>query len=233
MDYIETRKLLLGGFIGFLAVTALLAILCVISGEFGEIATKTLLSTLSVSCTSLCAMSCITFMEKRGANAVGVLGVAAAVLASLLMILGVWGNYYSDDFWKTVATLVLVSIGIAHALSLLTPDLLEEHHWIQAASSLAIMILVSQIVAAMWLEIADGGYYKLLTVVSIVTILLSLIVPICAKLNGSSTEDATATAETAEKLILSPLSGKTFVDETGRRFLVVELPADRGETSDG
>lgn len=234
MDYIETRKVLLRGAIGFLAITALLAIVSIVSDDFGVWHWNILLSTLSVSCASLGALSCVSFMEKRGAHILGITGIIAAGLAALLVILGIWGQISDDIYWKITVTSILVAIGFAHALLLHLPDLAEEYRWAQGASAVAIMTVVSQFVIAMWLEIEHYAYYQVLLVAFIVDIFLSLLVPIFAKLQGNIPEgNGPQLSETSDKLILRLLTGKTFVDDSGRRFLVVELPADKGETSDG
>lgn len=61
MNYTEIRRLLLKIFIGFLSLTALVAILSVLSHKFGETQLKVLLTTLSITAGSICAMSCAAY----------------------------------------------------------------------------------------------------------------------------------------------------------------------------
>ena len=65
MDYAEFRRASLRTFLGFLALTAAVAVVSVLSGDFGETQVKVLLTTLTISAASMCAMACAAFIEKR------------------------------------------------------------------------------------------------------------------------------------------------------------------------
>ncbi|MEO1993699.1 MAG: hypothetical protein ABGZ17_00310 [Planctomycetaceae bacterium] len=168
MNYTEVKKLLLQIFICFLALTALIAIASVLTGEFGEIQAKILGTSFTISAASICAMSCAAFVEKNKNLAhLGLSGIALSILAAILVIIGIWAEIHSEIYMKTVATCSVCAIASAHACLLVLPALQRNHAWVQTTSTASIAVLSLQIVVAIWAEIDEENYYRLLAVVAI------------------------------------------------------------------
>lgn len=222
MNYAELRRITLWTFIGFLVLTALVAIISVLIGEFGEIQAKILGTCLAISACSICAMACAAFMEKRKATKLGLAGIALSVGWSSLAIIGMWAEIHEDEYWKTVATLAVCAVAFAHGFLLLLPELARRHRWIQVTTLAFIGILAAQIVIGMWAEIDDETYLRLLTVVAIMVVLGTLVVPILMKFGqGAKPRN--------DRLVLRGVGGELFEDASGRRYRVSEL--DAGEES--
>ncbi len=219
MNSTAARKIFLKVFIAFLSLTALVAILSVLSGDFGEIQIKILATTFSISAASICSMSSAAFMERRKRRSLGLSGIYCAAFAALLVICGVWGEIKQDEFWKVVGTVIVFAIALAHAFLLVLPELDERHRWTQKASSISIGVLSLQIVAAIWGEIDDGSYYKLLAVVSIFVVLLTLVIPILMKMRKG-------TRPQSETLILSRNEEGIFIDSEGVMYEVKTINSD-------
>lgn len=224
MNATELRRILLQAFLVFLGLTALVAIGSVLSGDIGELQFKILITTFSISAASICAMSCAAFMGSRGPAPVGIAGMALAVLSAVLLILGLWGEIRDDVFWKTMITCGVFAVSFAHALLLLLPELDARHRWLQWASAGTIGLLAIQIAGALWGEIDESSYYRVLTVVAIVVGLETLVIPIMMKLrrrNGGS----------RLRLVLTNVEGDVFADPSGRRFVVTEIGAGPADPS--
>ncbi|MBT7162497.1 MAG: hypothetical protein HN904_06935 [Victivallales bacterium] len=215
MDYAEFRRASLRTFLGFLALTAAVAVVSVLSGDFGETQVKVLLTTLTISAASMCAMACAAFIEKRKRRELGLAGISLAIVSALLTILGIWSEASSERYWKLVLTFVVFAVAFAHVFMLLLPSLSERHSWFQALSSVSIAILACQIIFAFWAEVSDDFYYRLLAVVSIIVALETLTVPILMKLGrGQATRGRT--------IVLEEVGNGVYKDSAGKLYTVVE-----------
>jgi hypothetical protein len=216
MDYTEIRKLSLKVFLGFLGLTALIAIISVLSGQFGKIQFKILATCSTISAASICSMSCAAFIERKRLKALGLSGILLSLLSACLLIVGIWSEMHSEGFWKTSMTLVVGAVSFAHAFLLALPELNNRQKWIQTLSSISIGVLALLIVVALWGEIQEDGYYRLLTVVAIIVGLETLSIPIVMKLQKG-------TAHKAQKLVLEKLKGDIYQDSTGRKYQLKEI----------
>ncbi len=213
MNPASVRRTCLFSFIGFISLTALIAIVSVLASEFGEVQLKVLGTTFSISAASICAMACAALMEKRGVRTFSLIGVGTSIAAALLIITGIWTELDSEFYWKLTFSLTTFSIGLAYAFLLWLPALDSAHRWVQTASSISIGVLTIQIIAAVWGEIDNEGFYRLMAVISIVTVLFSLIVPVFMRLRHEThAEDTT--------LVLRKNADGTYSDKKGATYTV-------------
>ena len=234
MDFKELKETLLKVFIWFLVVTAIGAIIAVLVGEFGDFLGKVLVSTLSISAASICAMSCAAFIEKRQRQGWGLAGIALAAVTAVLIITGLWVEVGDTDYWKTTISLGVAAAALAHIFLLLLPDLDAQHRWTQQVSAIAITTLSVQIIGAVLAEIDEDVYYRLLAAVGIVVGLGTLIVPILMKLSKEGKRVADPwhySREEVETLILERVEGDRFTDPAGRTYKVTRTDAE--ESGDG
>ena len=240
MNYTDVRKLLLKVFIGFLSMTAFVAILSVLSRKFGETQLKVLVTTFSITAGSICAMACAGFIERKGAKAAGIVGILAPSVAVPLVIIGVWGDIHDQEYWKTTVTSIVLSIALAQACLLHLPHLAASHRWTQPASAILIGLLALQIILAVWGQIKEEGYYRLMAALSVLVVLATLVVPICSRLGAKADEgrpeqgpDMAKGGHVPEQLVLHRLSGAIFADQLGRRYQVTEIQAGPSAPPDG
>jgi len=217
MNLLKIRKSLLWSFIIFLSITALIAIVTVLSGDFGETQLKVLGTTFAISTASICAMSCAAYIEKHGNNVFGFAGIVFAVASSAMSIAGMWAELTGPVYWKATVVLIISGVSVAYALLLLIPNLAESHQWTQATTVICIAILAFELIAAVCAEIDDTGFYRLVAVTSIITVLMTLVVPICLKLRGKEPEDH------HDHLVLRKVSDDLYTDQSGRRLRVTEV----------
>jgi len=219
MDYTGIKKSSLWGFIGFLGLTALIAILSVLSGSFGAFQFKVLATTFSISAASICSMACAAFMEKRKLIGLGLVGIGLAAASAIFVIVGVWTEIDSEAFWKTAVTLITVTVAFAHAFLLALPDLDKVYRWLPWLSAVTIGILTLQIVGAVWGEIENEVYYRLLAVIGILLALETLLIPIMMKLSKGN-------HNTKKQLRLENVEGETYRDSSGKLYQVTEITSE-------
>ena len=234
MNYTSVRKVLLKLFIGFLSMTALVAIFAVLRGEFGETQIKVLITTFSISAGSICAMPCAGFIERNGAKTVGIVGILAASGAVSLVIIGMWGEIDEKEFWKTTVMFIVICVALAHACLLHLPNLTASYRWTQPASAILITLLALQIIFAVWGEVGEEDYYRLMAALSVLVILVTLVVPICGRLGANAHEgrpekvfDTAMFYPLSEQLVLHRLSGDIFTDKLGVRYQVTQIQAEQ------
>ena len=217
MNSSEIKRLSLKAFVGFLSFTALVAIVSVLSGEFGEIQIKVLATSLTISAASICAMSCAAFMEKKKSRALGLGGIFLSVASAALVILGLWPEFDSKEYWKTTITLTVFAVAFAHAFLLVLPDLNDRHKWVQRVAATSIGILSLQIVIAVWGEIDEEAYYRVLAMVAIIVGLETLVVPLLMKFQKKVQEP------TPQRIVLERIEGELYTDSAGKTFRVTEI----------
>ena len=223
MDYANIKKISLWGFIGFLGLTALIAILSVLSGSFGEFQLKVLATTFSISAASVCSMASAAFMQKRKLIGPGLVGIGLAAATAVFVLVGVWAEIGNEGFWKTTITLITFTIACAHAFLLALPDLAKHYRWSQGLAAGTIGLLALQITGAVWGEIGNEGYYRLLAVVAIVLALQTLVIPNLMKLSQERLHPR-------KVLKLENVEGDTYCDASGKTYQVIELASELHQT---
>lgn len=199
----------------FLALSALIAIWALLSGEFGDTQERVVLTTLTISFASICAMACAAFVEKRGLVLVGGAGVATAALAALVTIVAIWAEF-DNSFWRATASAIVIAIAYAHALLLFIPTLAKGYRWSQSAAAVTLAVLTAMLVRMFWSDGLGDGFYRLMGVDAVLVVLFSLLVPLCARL-GASTESA--------KLTLYPdAEPGIYRDRSGHAYRVTRTP---------
>ncbi len=220
----EAKSVFLKLFIGFLSLTAAIAILSVLSGDFGDFQLKVLATTFTISAASICSMSCAAFIDKKKKREFGLVGIVLSGIAAALVIAGMWSEMDEEAYWKITLSLIVFSVALAHAFLLILPDLDSEHRWARKVSCVAVGILALQITGAVWGEIDDEGYYKLLAAVSIVVVLLTLVIPILVKIRKGGDSSI-------KTLVLTENQDGTFCDQSGTIYQVTKIEA--GQSSGG
>jgi hypothetical protein len=218
MPLAQLRKIFLWSFIGFLTVTALIAVVCLFGRDFGELQLKVLATTFTISAASICAMACAAFIEKRGSRPWGFAGLLLATAAAAFTVLGIWMESDSDSYWKVTVTLIVVSLAFTHALLLHIPTLSPAYRWTRVIAVVLVSALVIELIYVIF-NVDDNheDIFRLIAATSVFVVLLTLVIPICAKLGGSNQKEA------GEKLVLEKISDGVFTDPSGRKYRVTTV----------
>ena len=216
MDYATLRRLSLKTFIAFLILTALIAIVSVLVGEMGKLQFKILATTFTISVAGVLSMIAAAFIESRGRTVLGLVGLAAAGVAAVLFLVGVWAEMEDSEFWKTTGTAAVITFAFSQSFLLSLPRLDERQNWVQPVTVGTIGLLAAQIIGAIWGETDSELYVRLLTVVAILVGLETIVIPILMKLRKGG--------EPAKRvLVLERIDAETFRDSNGERYRVEKL----------
>jgi len=213
MDYSEIRKLFLKGFLGFLILTALLAIYTILTDSFGETQAKILGTSSIISAASILSMACAAFLERRNLPALGMTGIALAVVTAVMGIFALWAEYDNQNYIKLMLSLLVGSVAFAHAFLLLLPKLDDNQKWVQQASSTLITILAVMLVALIWGDFENEWYFRILSVFSILVGLVTLTVPLMMKLRKGEGQKSVT-------LRLEQVEGNVYQDGDGKHYRV-------------
>ena len=228
MNYTKFRRLSLKVFIGFLGLTALIAMISVLTGTFGKIQMKILATTLTISATSICSMSCAAFIDKKKLVHLGLFGVVLSVSAAILVIAGIWSENKNDVIEKIMITLSVFAVAFAFAFLLVLPELDNRQKWVQPVSSVSIGILALQMVIAVWLEgyiKLNDWYYRLLAVVAIIVGLVTMVIPILMKLRKVD-------GQKNGRVVLERIDGDVYRDTAGKRYRLTEMDTESADGTD-
>lgn len=217
INYDNLKRIGLRLFIFFLLITTLISIVAVLSGGFGDFEQKTLVTTFTISASTICCMSCIVFMRKKKKKILGYSGIGFTFAGAFLLILGVWTNLQNHFYWNTTVTFIIFALASAHSFLLMMPSLSKKHIWVQYLTGVTIVFLALLIINAVWFEVDNDMYYKFLTIVSIIVVLETVVIPILKIL---SKKLAKINTDFEEKIILEKVSGNIFKDKNGR---IIEL----------
>ena len=207
--------------IGCLSAAAIFAIGVVLIGDFNEFELKALLTAVTIGFASICILVSAAYRHPVLGPKIGYLAIALQLLATVMLIAGIWVETWDVPFWQCTWILVTLGIGLAHALGLLSARLRRGQRWLQYFAAVLIFILcglisflIVDIVGDLW---KGDLLMKVLTVLSILTALATLVIPILhviAKAHRSKEQGA---------LVLMPSGDGTFLSRDGRRFEVREI----------
>lgn len=177
------KRIALWFLIGSVALSAAFGIIAIISGNFGDFEGRVILTTITISAASICALAAGAFWESRSARTLPGFAVAFAVFAASLIIIGIWGRIRGDEYWKSTATMGLFAIATAQACLISLARLAPRFAWTRTLALLAISFLTASITLTIWGEINDDGFYKAMGAAAILVAALTIMMPIFHRLS--------------------------------------------------
>ena len=101
------------GFLISSVVAVLIVIAIIVVGEYTKTRGRFLLSALMVEGYFFCSLAPIWVTERRPESMVSRVAIGAAVMALLLLLIGLWGTPNSDAFWKSTAIVTILALVLA------------------------------------------------------------------------------------------------------------------------
>src|SRR5262245_61351969 len=114
--------------IGSVVLSAVLGIIAILAGGFGWLEVRILLTTVTIAVTRICGLADGAYLSLRGKHPLPGAGIALALGAGVLILIGIWGEVQGEMFWKVTAAASVFAVACAH-LSLLSLARLAE--WFQ------------------------------------------------------------------------------------------------------
>jgi hypothetical protein len=222
MDARALRRTFLWLFIAFLGLSALVAIVAVLGGNFGDLQARICASSATISAASVCALACAAFRERERGRTLGSVGIALAGSAAVAILLMIWSDGGKWP-WRVTIILAVWAAATAHAELLWLPRLRANHRWTQRALVGAIGVLSLLLTVAVLTDADNEVMIRLMVVVAILVALLTLVVPILAKIGSVA---AQGDFDAGQQLVLRRGSDGVWVDEAGVLYEVRRLNAE-------
>ena len=219
--------------IGFLILTALFSIWTVLLGEFGDFEIRVLLTTVSISIASMCAMACGAHIEKTQIKLAGGIGIFSSMVSLILTLLLIWLEIRDSTIWRLSLSSMVVTFALAHTLLLNLPPLIEKRFWLRYLAGLSITIMSLLILTLIWNdEMVTEGYFRLMITLAIIVALVSLLIPIFSKLDKKAEYKLESALQNSRKskaaqkpleLKLTQIEDDIYADENGKEYRLIEL----------
>jgi len=179
------KRLSLQGITASVGISALLGIMALLSGDFGDLQLHVLFTTLTTSGASICALACVTLWEGKGQKYPALPGLVLAIVAAVLVCGGIWTEVEYEAYWKFAVTLTIYAVATAHMCLLNTADLQRSFRWSVNAAYLFTYGLASTLAFMLWAENGSEALYRFIGIQSIITVSLSIAIPVFHKLSSS------------------------------------------------
>lgn len=170
--------------------SALLGMIIVLAGTFSEIEVRIVVTTLTVSVTSICALAAGALWESGRKKPLALSGIILAVLAAFLVILGIWIRTSDEEYWKFNASVGLVAVATAHACLISLASLSRSFAWARAAVYIAVYALAGEVIYLMYWQPQPDGIVRVIGATSIVVAALTIVIPIFHRLSRRESETA-------------------------------------------
>ena len=223
----KIRKRSLQYFIIFLTLSALISIISILFGNFGDFEIKILVTTTVIAFFSIACMGCALYAEKNRQPIPAALGAGIGLVAAVLIIIGAWAETRSDEYWKTTFVFSVFGIAAAHYFLLASVKLKKGHHWVTTTALIGILCNALSISLAVIYEVDEEFILKTIAVFSILSALVTLIIPILYRIGKKAEE--TGQEEAADKLILFQESEHIYKNNKGERFKVEQIMEGNSE----
>jgi hypothetical protein len=224
------------------ALSGVMGIIAILSGTFGDVQARIILTTLTISAASICALACGALWESGRAKLFPMAGILTAVLTACLYIFGIWSKISNVEFWKFAASVGLIAVATAHASLLSLAKLARRFAWTRKVAFVAVYILAIMFIYIMYFPPRADTSVRIIGVTSIVVAAFTILTPVFHRLSrgdlsASSSQTKTPVREMHATITcprcgasLSNSHAETTCDHCGCTFLVTILDSTRTVT---
>jgi hypothetical protein len=184
-DRSNLKRLFLYLLIGSVIIGAILGIVIVLRGEWGWFESRVVLTTVVIASASLCGLAADLSRTPRGLNLLPKTGLLLTLVASGLILVGIWSEITEAAFWKTVFCLSTFAIATVHVCLLSIAHLAHRFRWVFYIAVQVIYGLAALLSVLVIWEIGEPGVYRLAAAVAIVDAALSLVIPLLHRISRS------------------------------------------------
>jgi hypothetical protein len=165
------------------AVSSILGIIIVLAGTFSDLQIRIILTTLTISGASICALASGALWEKKRARFLSSSGAILAALAAVLVIAGIWTGAESSEFWKFAASVSLLAVATAHVCLLALARLALQFAWTRIAASVAVYVLAGLFIYIIYFTPKGDTGIRMVGATSIIVAALTILIPIFHRLS--------------------------------------------------
>lgn len=195
------------------SLSALLGIFAILFGTFGDFQARTILTTITISAASVCALAAGALWESRGARILPRIAVVLAVLATLLIIFGLWARINEEEFWKFNRTVGVLAIASAQACLISLAKLAPRFVWTRTIALIALIFLAAQIIFIIYGDVWGENIFKSVGATAILVAALTIMMPVFHRLSRGDLSDSKSKSVSADQhlfpTVLCPRCGMT------------------------
>lgn len=183
ISIMRPKKIALWFLICSVAISAILGIIIVLAGTFSDLQIRIILTTLTISAASICALASGALWEKRRERFLSLSGAILAVLAAVLVVAGIWTEADNDEFWKFAASVSLLAVATAHVCLLALASLARRFAWTRLAALVAVYSLAGLFIYIIYFTPKGDTGVRIIGATSIIVAALTILTPIFHRLS--------------------------------------------------
>lgn len=195
-------------------LSAVSGIVAIVSGTFGDVQARIILTTLTISAASLCALACGACWENAQVKILPASGIALAVITAAIFIFGIWTKISSDEFWKAAASVGIVAAATAHVCLISLARLAKRFIWSRVAAFVAAYLLAAQFIYIIYETPHGDTFVRIIGVTSIILAALTILTPVFHRLSRSDLR-AASQGDTLHRTITCPRCGAELLNLPG------------------
>lgn len=193
------KKLALWFLIISVVLSAVLGIIAILTGSFGDLEIRIILTTLTISAASICALASGAVWERGQLRILPAAGIVLALLAALLLVAGIWLEPHSEHFWNFTFSIGVLAAATAHACLMTLARLAQRFSWARLATLAAIYLLAGLIIFTIYVDVWSNLefrliVFKLMGTISIIVAALTIVTPIFHRLSRNDLQRPDDTA---------------------------------------
>lgn len=177
-DVRKLKKPLLYSLIVSVIFGAILGIILVLRNTWGWFEVRVMLTTVIIAVASLCGLACELSKLPFGWNGLPRAGLVLTCLAAAVLLLGMWTDNESEEFWKTAIIICIFAVATVHVCLLSIARLVGRFRWITFIGTQLIYGLAVMLAVAIVGEIDSEGIWRFIAALSIVVAAITLVIPI-------------------------------------------------------
>ena len=188
----KLKKIILKTLISTFVISAILGILIIVLDLWNDLTINVLLSTIIIFGFSIPGLCCSTCYEKDNNKAISIIGITICIISCIYFLLLIWNilefKFFDGLNWKIVLSGILLSSSFGHVCLLLLVDSGNKNVINLKKCTIGLsMIMDVLLLAIVLLDIEVSG--KLLSILAILILLGTIILPLMNKLNNKSIDN--------------------------------------------
>jgi hypothetical protein len=192
-----------------IGINAAIAIATLLSGELGDTQGRILGTSLLLTAGAVLVLACVPALSANRAGYWPHLGIAAAVVGTVTLIIGVWAEP-SEVVWQLGGSGMVLAVASA-LVSILSPWTASGGlSWIRPAVGALAAITAAMIIIPIWSDLGrdSGAYWRTFAIVAVLLAAAAIATPIAHRMTASESPDTIAHC---------PFCGADLSSETGKR----------------
>jgi MFS family permease len=177
------RRIALSAIAASLIATALLAIGILLFGDFGETEGRILLTTALLAGYALLALPAGFLFDQSRVPSLAATVVLLSAGGLVLALAAIWTSGPSDDLGKSLTTVTLFAVAATQTAALTArrrPTDPPSVRMLFVASCVLALVVAALVTVAVWAEIEDSPYFRIVAAAAVLDVLLVVLQPVVA-----------------------------------------------------